>query len=99
MDCIFSERAAHDLEEIGDYIAQDNPQRALSYVQELRERCQKATDLPGAPLIVDQIGGFPVRKIIFGRYRIYYTWLQEQNVIVILHIRHGARTNPDFDSL
>lgn len=96
MRCIFSARAARDLEQIGDYIARDNPQRALSYVQELRARCQKIAGMPGAPLIVDRIGDLPVRKVLFGRYRIYYAWLQEQDVIVILHIRHGARSEPGF---
>ena len=98
MRCIFSERAAHDLEDIGDYIALGNPQRAVSYVQELRARCQKITGMPGAPLIVDRIGDLPVRKVLFGRYRIYYAWLHEQDAIVILHIRHGARSEPEFGS-
>jgi plasmid stabilization system protein ParE len=33
----FSPAAERDLEEIADYIAQDNPQRALSFVVELRQ--------------------------------------------------------------
>lgn len=98
MKCIFSERAARDLEEIGDYIARDNPPRARNYIQELRARCQKITGKPGAPLIVDRIGDLPVRKVPFGRYRIYYAWHHEQDVIVILHIRHGARSEPEFGS-
>jgi plasmid stabilization system protein ParE len=98
MECIFSERAARDLKEIGDYIARDDPQRAVSYVQELRARGRKIAGMPGAPLIVDQIGDLPVRKVLFGRYRIYYSWHHEQNVVVILHIRHGARSEPEFGS-
>jgi toxin ParE1/3/4 len=97
MRCIFSERAARDLEEIGNYIARDNPQRALSYVQARRARCRKIAGMPGAPRIVDRIGDLPVRKVLLGRCRIYYAWLHEQDVIVILHILHGARSEPEFD--
>jgi len=41
MNCFFSTLAEVDLEEIADYIARDNPQRALSFIHEIRERCQK----------------------------------------------------------
>ena len=32
--------AEQDLEEIGDYIAQDNPKRAVSFIMELHEQCR-----------------------------------------------------------
>jgi len=41
MPCIFSPLAASDLEEIGDYIAQDNPHRALTFVREIRNVAKK----------------------------------------------------------
>jgi plasmid stabilization system protein ParE len=34
-----SPRAARDLEDIGDYIARDNPARAVSFISELRLAC------------------------------------------------------------
>jgi plasmid stabilization system protein ParE len=37
MTLVFSPKAAEDLEEIGDYIARDNPQRAVSFIEEYRE--------------------------------------------------------------
>ena len=36
MRLVFSRRAEFDLEEIGDYIARDNPRRAVSFVNEIR---------------------------------------------------------------
>jgi plasmid stabilization system protein ParE len=36
MDVSLSPRAVLDLEEIGDYIARDNPIRAVAFVEELR---------------------------------------------------------------
>jgi len=39
MRVILTVQAELDLEEIGDYIAADNPERALSLVGELRAHC------------------------------------------------------------
>jgi toxin ParE1/3/4 len=41
MQLLITPLAAFDLEEIGDYIAQDNPVRAGSFVAELRVHCEK----------------------------------------------------------
>jgi toxin ParE1/3/4 len=34
-------QAEIDLEEIGDYIALDNPKRAVSFIREIRQHCEK----------------------------------------------------------
>lgn len=38
--------AESDLEQIGDYMAQDNPKRALSFVLELRDKCLSLAETP-----------------------------------------------------
>jgi plasmid stabilization system protein ParE len=44
--------AEAELEAIGDYIARDNPRRALSFVLEMRDRCMSLADMPLAyPLV------------------------------------------------
>ncbi len=35
-----------DLEEIGDCIALDNPKRAVSFIREIRQHCEKIADGP-----------------------------------------------------
>ena len=35
----FSRQAESDIEEIGDFVARDNPACAVSYIEELRARC------------------------------------------------------------
>ena len=37
----FTPQAEMDLEEIGDYIALDNPQRAVSFIREIRQHCYR----------------------------------------------------------
>ena len=39
-------QAEIDLEEIGDYIALDNPKRAVSFVREIRQHCEKIAEGP-----------------------------------------------------
>jgi toxin ParE1/3/4 len=91
MQCIFTEQAERDLEAIADYIALDNPIRALSFVQEIRDRCYKFTYAPKGVAVFPEYGE-NVRKVPFGNYRILYT-LQGDDV-VILHISHGAMNEP-----
>jgi toxin ParE1/3/4 len=42
----FTPLAEADLEQIGDYIAQDSPRRALSFIRELRDQCRKIAAAP-----------------------------------------------------
>jgi plasmid stabilization system protein ParE len=44
MQAVFTLQAKQDLEEIGDYIAADNPSRAI--VRETREHCAKIASSP-----------------------------------------------------
>ena len=70
MQCIFTEQAENDLESIADYIAIDNPVRAISFVQEIRERCNKIINAPqGYPLASEY--GENIRKLPFGSYYIF----------------------------
>ena len=43
---IFSPEAEADLESIGDYIALDNPSRALSFTQQMRAACTELAEHP-----------------------------------------------------
>jgi plasmid stabilization system protein ParE len=43
---VLTTEALDDLERISDYIAQDNPPRARSFVQELMEKARQPGDLP-----------------------------------------------------
>ena len=46
----FSNEAESDLERIADYIAEANPRRALSFIRELRSKCQDLIDALGIPV-------------------------------------------------
>ena len=91
MQCVFSPLAELDLEEIGDYIARDNPPRAVSFVREIREQCARITASPlGAPLRPEL--GEGIRMEPFGHYLIFYRVGAEE--IRVERIIHGARNIP-----
>ena len=49
MQLLITPQAEQDLEVIGDYIAQDNPVRASSFIVKLREQCcREFLDLSGS---------------------------------------------------
>lgn len=96
MYCVFSPLAEFDLEEIGDYIARDNPKRALSFIREIRERCSQIVANPQAAPLRPELGA-GLRMVPFGRYLIFYTVGAE--AVRIERILHGARRLSDlFDA-
>jgi len=60
--------AEAELEAIADYIARDNPRRALSFVQELRDRCLSLVDMPLAFPLVPRYEDRGIRHRVHGNY-------------------------------
>ncbi|CAN7760164.1 type II toxin-antitoxin system RelE/ParE family toxin [Cupriavidus necator] len=84
--------AEAELEAIADYIARDNPRRALSFVQELRDRCLSLADMPLAFPLVPRYEDRGVRHRVHGNYQIFYRVVGDPPVrIDVLHVLHSAR--------
>lgn len=92
---LLAPRAEQDLEEIGDYIAVDNPSRARSFVQEIRARFPKIADTPLAYPRRPELGD-AIRACLHGRYAIFFKIESSNDSIVILRILHGARDPSSF---
>ena len=92
MQLLITPLAASDLEEIGDYIAQNNPARAGSFVAELRAHCEKICRNPAAyrrrPELSDDL-----RSCAHGNYVIFFASTTEE--VTIVRILHGARDIPE----
>lgn len=95
MRVVFSRRAEHDLEEIGDYIAQDNPRRALNFIEELRAHCARIADAPLAFPLRPELGS-GLRSSPHGRYVIFFrpSPSAKPKKVLIVRILHGARDLP-----
>ncbi len=91
MRLAFTPLAEHDLEAIADYIAADNPKRALSFVRELRAQCQRITLNPSGYRLRSELGD-GIRSCAHGHYVIFFE--SEPDAVVIVRILHGARDIP-----
>ena len=67
----FSPLAEQDLEAIADYIAADNPRRALSFVQEIRAQCQRIARNPPGYRLRPELGD-GIRSCAHGHYVIFF---------------------------
>ncbi len=85
---VFRPQAVRDLEAIADYIAADNPTRAQSFVQELRERCRLLGDFPESARSFPELGK-DARILPYRNYVIIYRNLRDQ--VLISRVIHGAR--------
>jgi len=83
----FTPLASTDIEAIGDYIAQDNPARAYSFVLEIRNQCRKIASAPVTYKCRPEFGE-SIRSCAFGRYVIFYK--AEDEGVLIIRILHGA---------
>lgn len=89
MKVVFSALASIGIEEIGDYIAQDNPLRAYSFVRELRA---KATDIGRLPYAFPVVAGLErkrIRRRPHGDYVILYR-IEDDRIVIVL-VTHAAR--------
>jgi len=84
----FTSEAESDLEQIADYIAKDNPRRALSFVRELRSKCEDLVNSPNGFALVPRYEHHGIRRRVHGNYLIFYR--AENAKVVIVHVLHGA---------
>lgn len=82
-----SDRAQADLEEIGDWIAAENPLRADSFVAELADRALALGRHPRRFPAVARVAG--LRKLVWRGYLIFYLILPDR--VEIARIIHGSR--------
>lgn len=79
--------AEQDLEAIGDFIAQDNPHRALTFIAELRKQCAKIAASPKTFRLRPEFGD-NIRSFAYGNYMIFFRENPEE--LCIVRVLHGA---------
>lgn len=87
---IWTDQAIDDLDDIGNYIAENSERYAKLTVQKLIERIQILKEFPLAGRIVPEKNDENVRELIERNYRILYEVISA-NEINILAIYHSAR--------
>jgi len=89
MRVVITAAAKADLLAICHTIAADNPTRAVTFIEELLDRCQALADTPRAYPLVPSYERFGVRRCVHGDDLIFYRLQPEQ--IEVIHILQGAR--------
>jgi plasmid stabilization system protein ParE len=94
---VWRHKAEDDLNGIIDYIAQDNPARAESFGQRLRDKTLPLARYP----LMGRSGrpGLPafVRELVAHRnYIVFYRVLDEARTVEILRIKHAAQQTPPW---
>lgn len=89
MIVVYTDEARDDLEGIGDYIAADNPARALSFVLEISERCEELAEIADAFPLVPRYEHTKVRRRPFRNYVIFYRVTADR--VDVLHILNSAQ--------
>jgi toxin ParE1/3/4 len=94
MNLVITDAARADLVRIADWIARDNPRRAISFIDELEAICRQIPAAPRSHALVPAWEGRGIRRAVHGNYLIFYRVDHDQ--IVVIHILHGAR---DYDAV
>ncbi len=79
--------AEQDLEAIGDFIAQDNPHRAITFIVELRNQCARIATNPKACRLRPELGK-DIRSLAYGNYVIFFQ--ETPDALCIVRVLHGA---------
>ena len=88
-------QAYQQIEEICDYIAKDDPIRAISFGDELFVEAESLSHDPyrGRPYPLE---GTELWLLSYGNYLMFYKVLEESNVVEVWSVWHGARKSPQF---
>ncbi|MES0491652.1 MAG: type II toxin-antitoxin system RelE/ParE family toxin [Leptospirales bacterium] len=84
----WSEIAQFDLENIGDYIADDPPIFAIEFIENLLQHTRNLENYPFIGRVVPEFEIESLREIIYFNYRIVYKLKSE--IIYIVSITHSS---------
>ena len=83
--------ALHNLGSIADYIALDNPKRAITFIQELREKTNLLPEFPS----VGRAGRVAGTRELVVHKNYIVTYRMKGESIEILRVRHVAQKHPE----
>ncbi|WP_323165985.1 type II toxin-antitoxin system RelE/ParE family toxin [Pseudomonas bubulae] len=90
----FSRYVEEDLDNIADFIAQDNPVRAVTFIQDIRQKCLSIQHTPYHYQLRPDIGD-EARLAVVGNYSILFRVVSDQRVR-IERVVYGARYLPQM---
>ena len=92
MKIIWSPLSAEQLIEISEYIAEDNLESSIKWVESIFEIIERLQPYPESERVVQELNNPHIREIIYMNYRIIYKIRQEE--LFILTVRHFKQILP-----
>ena len=91
-----SSEAASDLESIHSFISRDSPQNAAGMVERILAAIETLETFPHRTVLERQSKKIrhPVRSLPVHPYVVFFRALDDERIVRILTIRHGARRRP-----
>ncbi len=89
MNLIISEDVRNDLIDIGRFIAEHNPMRASTFIDEILNCCSSLINMPRAYPLLPRYEEIGIRRCVYHNYSIFY--IATKNTVEILRILYGAR--------
>ena len=90
---IFSPQAEEELLEIAFYIAQDNPEAALSFLERIERICAVIAASPEIGRLREELAP-NLRGFLVEQYVVFY--VPTQGGIEVVRVLHGARDLPSL---
>jgi plasmid stabilization system protein ParE len=91
---VWTEPAIQNLREIGAYISRDNPSAAIKFGEDLFRHVEVLETFPFIGPAYPRGAAKTTREIIFRKYLVFSCVSEEQKLVEILAIWHGAQDNP-----
>jgi addiction module RelE/StbE family toxin len=83
MKIVWSPLALVRVEDIARYIAEDNPDAALRWVDDLFATVERLADFPKSGRLVPEVGSARIRELIFGTYRVIYSVKDQVDILTV----------------
>ena len=87
----WTDRALSRMEEIGDYIASENPRAARRVMERILDRVEQLVELPRLGPQYAGANDPSLRQLIVEQYRVIYRIIEKREQIDILTVRHGKQ--------
>ncbi len=89
-------QATADLDAIFDEVAKDSPQNALRVIERILDAIDSLKTFPNRTIVQGRgaTGKSPVRSLPVQSWIVFFRVLEDQKVVRILRVRHGARRRP-----
>ncbi len=88
MKIVWSPLAMARVEDIARYIAEDKPDAAVKWVDDLFAKVEQLADFPKSGRMVPEVGSPRIRELIYGAYRVIYS---AKDHVDILTVRRGRQ--------